>query len=100
LTSSRASSVWTIEVLDTAKLEISALPRRDRKRILDFIYEKLPHDPERIGSPLSEAFEGFWRYRVGQYRIICQIVNEALVVLVVRVGSRSDVYRAPLDVLH
>ena len=93
---SPANSGWTIEVLETAKIEIDALPRRNRKLILDFIYEKLPQNPKRIGSPLDKMFDGFWRYRIGQYRIICQIEDDKLLVLVVRVGERSEVYRFPI----
>ena len=49
-------------------------------------------NPRRIGKALHGRFSGHWRYRVGDWRVICDIQDAALVVLVVEVGGRSDVY--------
>ena len=50
-------------------------------------------DPRSSGRALTGGLGGFWRYRVGGYRVICDIQNEVLRVLVVRIGDRRDVYR-------
>jgi mRNA interferase RelE/StbE len=81
--------------LDEAKAQIAALPKADRTIILEFLYERLTRgNPRRIGRPLLDPFGGFWRYRVADYRIICALEEARLIVLVVRVGHRREVYRA------
>jgi mRNA interferase RelE/StbE len=50
-------------------------------------------DPRQAGSALLGDLSGYWRYRVGDYRVLCRIVDHELLVLVVEVGHRSDVYR-------
>lgn len=50
-------------------------------------------DPRAPGKALTGRFSGLWRYRVGDYRIICKIEDDRLVVLVVEVGHRRDIYR-------
>ncbi|MBI4829843.1 MAG: type II toxin-antitoxin system RelE/ParE family toxin, partial [Nitrospinae bacterium] len=51
-------------------------------------------DPRHHGEPLKGSrFDRLWRYRVGDYRVICQIRDAALVILVVRIGHRKQVYR-------
>ena len=50
-------------------------------------------DPRSTGKALTGSLGGLWRYRVGDYRVICDIQNDAVRVLVVRLGNRRDVYR-------
>jgi mRNA interferase RelE/StbE len=66
-----------------------------RKRIRAYLEERvaLLDNPRDIGDPLKGALSGLWRYRVGDYRVICELQDEALVVLVVRIGHRRAVYR-------
>ncbi len=50
------------------------------------------HDPRTLGKPLKGRFSELWRYRVGDYRVVCELRDELLVVLVVRIGHRRGVY--------
>jgi mRNA interferase RelE/StbE len=86
---------WTIEIADTALADIKKLGKADRDRVLKFIYRRLPAqpDPRRLAEPLFGSFAGFGRFRVGDYRLICQFQDNRLVVLIVRVKHRREVYR-------
>ena len=61
-----------------------------RRLILKSIYKKLTKDPESYGSPLSEAYKGYWKLRVAHYRVIYRIVKDQVMVLVIKVGIRRD----------
>ena len=71
------------------------LHRSEAKRIRDFLNERVASldSPRRIGEALVGPLKGFWRYRVGDYRILCRIEDDKLVVLVIEIGHRSDIYR-------
>ncbi|MGH9556068.1 MAG: type II toxin-antitoxin system RelE family toxin [Terriglobales bacterium] len=86
---------WTVEIASSAAKQISRLDRPAQARVMRFLREKLAveEDPRRLGKPLRGEKAELWRYRVGDYRVICQIHDERLVVLVLRVGHRKDVYR-------
>jgi mRNA interferase RelE/StbE len=86
---------WTIEYAESAKKTVRKLETQDRRRIRTFLEEKLASlaDPRSIGKSLSGSLSGLWRYRVGDYRVIACIEDERMVVLVVRIGHRKDVYR-------
>jgi mRNA interferase RelE/StbE len=87
--------VWTIDYTDTAKEQLRKLGRPVARRIVDFMDERIAAsgNPRQTGKALTGPFGGFWRYRVGDYRVICDIQDGALRVLVVLVGSRDKVYR-------
>jgi mRNA interferase RelE/StbE len=65
------------------------------RRIRDFLRQRLASldHPRRLGKPLTGTLGDLWSYRVGDYRILCRIEDEILVVLVVGIGHRWDVYR-------
>lgn len=87
---------WTIEFLPRASKQLDKLGRNEARRIRDFLIERvatLPN-PRSLGLALQgKEFGELWRYRVGDYRVICQIEDSRLVVLVVTIGNRRDVYR-------
>ena len=62
--------------------------------VLRYLRERIAtdEDPRRFGKPLSRDMAGLWRYRVGNYRMICNIEDDKLVVLVLRAGHRKEVY--------
>ncbi len=70
------------------------LDRQVQREILDFIDKRIAKadDPRNFGKPLRHSKFGLWRYRVRDYRIICQLQESKLVVLVVTVGHRSTIY--------
>ncbi|HUX62975.1 type II toxin-antitoxin system RelE/ParE family toxin [Sulfuricella sp.] len=87
---------WRVEFSPAADRELDKLDPQHAKRILKFLFERVAalDDPRSIGEALKGASLGaFWKYRVGDYRIVCAIEDEALRVLVVRVGNRREVYR-------
>jgi mRNA interferase RelE/StbE len=86
---------WRIELTDTARKQLAKLGQNDAKRISRFLRERVAvlDSPRQIGKPLRGQLTELWRYRVGDYRLICELQDHALVVLVVRVGHRNAVYR-------
>jgi mRNA interferase RelE/StbE len=87
---------WTVEVSATATRQLENLDSQHSKRIVKFVQERLARldNPRDIGKPLSgPKFGELWKYRVGDYRLICRIKDERLVVLVLLVGHRKEIYR-------
>lgn len=88
--------VWRIDFDDSAKKDLAALDKPVAKRIATFLRERVSQleDPRSIGEALKGSKLGvFWKYRVGDYRIVVCIEDGALRILVVRVGNRKQVYR-------
>jgi mRNA interferase RelE/StbE len=87
---------WRIEFEAAAVKELAKLDKAVAKRITSFLRERVLSldDPRSIGEALKGPRLGeFWKYRVGDYRIICRIEDGQLLVLVVRIGNRREVYR-------
>lgn len=87
---------WRVEISDNAKKNLAGLDKADAKRITDFLRTRVAtlDDPRSLGEALKGSRLGdFWKYRVGDYRIIASIEDRALRVLVIRVGNRREVYR-------
>jgi mRNA interferase RelE/StbE len=86
---------WRIEITRTAEKQITKLDRPAQKSIQRFLRERLtPADnPRQWGRALQGEKRGLWRYRVGDYRLICDIQDEKIIVLVLEVGHRKDIYR-------
>jgi mRNA interferase RelE/StbE len=87
---------WLIEFDDKAKKDLAALDKAIAKRITAFLRERVStlDDPRSIGEALKGSKLGaFWKYRVGDWRIIASIEDGALRILVVRIGNRREVYR-------
>ena len=87
---------WRVEVSATATRQLDNLDTQHSRRILKFVHERLAKldSPRDIGKPLRGSDLGeFWKYRVGDYRLICRIEDERLVVLVLQVGHRKEIYR-------
>lgn len=86
---------WAIDYADTAKGQLRKLDKPTARRIVDFMDERVAglEDPRRIGKALTGPLGTLWRYRVGDCRVICEIQDGALRVLVVQVGNRREIYR-------
>jgi mRNA interferase RelE/StbE len=86
---------WKVEFTERAGKELRAIDAAARKRILRFLRERVATEdnPRRIGKALTSRYAGRWRYRVGDYRLICQIEDDRLLVLVFTVGHRREIYR-------
>lgn len=86
---------WKVEWDDVARKELRKLDRQLQLNILRYLRERIScnDDPRRFGKPLAYDKHGLWRYRVQEARIICQLFEDELLVLVVRVGHRKNIYR-------
>ena len=82
---------YSLKIKASALKEIEALPHDDRERVVRAI-DALQHQPHQ-GTLLKGTLTGLRRMRVGRYRVIYEVQKAALVVLVLRVGHRRDVYR-------
>ena len=86
---------WRIELTASAEKSLFKPDRTAAKRITTFLRERVAcaDDPRSSGKPLAGQLAGLWRYRVGDYRVICQIEDGKLLILVVTIGHRGDIYR-------
>jgi mRNA interferase RelE/StbE len=87
---------WRVELSAEADRQLSKLDAPQAKRILKFLYERIARldDPRSMGQALHGSRLGeFWKYRVGDYRLICKLEDNRLVVLVLRLGHRREIYR-------
>ena len=85
---------WTVEIGPFAQKQLRKLDRPVCRRLLDWLSDRIEgcKDPRHFGEPLRGDLGGLWRYRVGEYRIICEIQDRKLVVLALAIGHRRDVY--------
>ena len=87
---------WRVEVDAAAAKELRKLDPPVARRILAFLRDRLAplDDPRSLGEALhGDALGDFWKYRLGDYRVVARIVDRRVVVIVVRIGHRRDVYR-------
>ena len=86
---------WTVAFDDRASKELRKLDKQAQSDILRYLRERIAttEDPRRFGRPLSGNFGGLWRYRIRDYRLICNIEDDRFLVLVLRAAHRKDVYR-------
>lgn len=91
-----ASLVWQIELTASAVKQLGKLDKGEAKRITSFLRQRLAEqdDPRSTGRALTGPQLGeYWRYRVGDYRILCEIQDGKLLILVIEIGHRREVYR-------
>ena len=87
---------WRVELSKAAERQFGKLDRSNQQRIASFIDQRLMTlvDPRVLGQALKGTRLGsFWRFRVGDYRLICDIQDEKLVIVVVEIGHRRGIYR-------
>ena len=87
---------WKVELDPAAVRELRKIDQQQARRILAFLHERVAplDDPRSIGEALKGSRLGiYWKYRVCDYRVISSIEDDALRILVVRIGNRRDVYR-------
>jgi mRNA interferase RelE/StbE len=88
--------VWRVKLDPAAEKELAKLDRQPTERILRFLFDRVAKldDPRSIGEALKGSKLGeLWKYRVGDYRIIADLQDGELLVLVVRIGNRREIYR-------
>jgi mRNA interferase RelE/StbE len=86
---------WIVEFDDAATKELRKLDHQAQKEILSYLRKRIAtnEDPRRFGKPLSKNLSGLWRYRIRDYRVVCNIEENKLLILVVRVAHRKKVYK-------
>lgn len=87
---------WQIEVSETAIKQLRKLDRPIAERITSFLRDRLSvlDDPRSIGEALKGSELGdFWKYRVGDWRLICEIQDKKILITVLSLGNRREVYR-------
>ncbi len=86
---------WTVDLLEDVAKTLERLDATTRNRIRRFIRERLQgtDNPRQWGKILTGNYAGLWRYRIGDYRLVCQLQDARLVVLAVELVHRSDAYK-------
>ncbi|WP_027350904.1 type II toxin-antitoxin system RelE family toxin [Halotalea alkalilenta] len=85
---------WKVEYASSVQKEIRQLDPQTRQRIRTYMEQRLMTiaDPRQLGKPLKGQFSTLWRYRVSDYRIVCDLDDHVLTILVLRVAHRRQVY--------
>lgn len=86
---------WRVEFDEAARRQLRSLDKATQARVLSFIRDRIAgsDNPRSNGAPLKGSLAGLWRYRMGDYRIICRILDGELVILVLKVAHRREAYR-------
>lgn len=86
---------WQIEFVPQAAKELSKLDRIAAARIIRTLEQRIAtlDDPRALGTALVGEHAGYWRWRIGDYRVIARIEDERITILVIRVAHRREVYR-------
>ncbi len=84
---------YRVEFAGTARRDLHSVPPRIVTAIIEFVYGDLARNPRRVGKPLQRELEGLWSARRGPYRILYEISDDQMLVLVIHLDHRADVYR-------
>lgn len=86
--------MWKVEWDSKALKEAKKLDRNARKKIVDYLENRVlkSQNPYQYGKALTGDKAGIWRYRVGNYRILCLIEDRNFIILVIAVGHRKNIY--------
>lgn len=85
---------WEIKYLPNPRKTLDKIDYDTKIKIIGYFKKlSLAEDPTSFGKPLTNNLKGFWRYRVGDYRIICDIRKKELIILVIDIGHRSKIYK-------
>jgi mRNA interferase RelE/StbE len=87
--------VWQVRLDKDAEKQLRRLDPQDQRRLIKFLRERIASSasPRLLGEALKGPLRTLWKYRVGDFRLICDLQDEKFVVLVIRIGNRKDVYR-------
>lgn len=84
--------MYKVAYLNSVEEDLKKLDKTTVRKILNRIETYLACDPKELGKPLKGEFQGYWRYRWGDYRIIYKISEREILILVLRISNRKDVY--------
>lgn len=85
---------WDYKISEPALKQLKKLDKQAAARIIRYIDERIPgtEDPRQWGKQLKGELNNIWRYRSGDYRILCQLQDDVFIVLVLKAGHRKDIY--------
>lgn len=84
---------WQIDFTPVAAKQLKKIGPENGRRITKFLQDNICNDPRQQGKALKGALREFWRYRIGDFRVLVRIEEKRLVVLIIRVGHRREIYR-------
>lgn len=86
---------WIISYTETAKQQLRKMDKQVARKIMDYMDTRIAilSNARNLGKALSGPLGTYWRYRIGDYRIICDIQDATVCILVVRLGNRNEIYR-------
>ena len=86
---------YKAKITDNFNKQIRKLDKSVAKQVIEYIYKRIDgcDNPRAFGKALLENRKGQWRYRIGGYRLICEIQDEELIVLALEIGHRKDIYK-------
>ena len=86
---------YNVELSSRAKKELKKIDKYQAKLITTWLFANIDQstNPRKHGKPLAENLSGLWRYRVGNYRIVCEIKDAELIVLAINIGHRREIYQ-------
>jgi mRNA interferase RelE/StbE len=87
---------YSIQWQEEAISDLKKLDRQTQKKIIARVKDYLSKDPLSLGKPLQGIFKGLYRYRYGSYRIIYAIDRKSVLILILRIADRKDVYEDPV----
>lgn len=86
--------MWKVNLTDKSKKDLAKFDFQTQSKILNFLNKKdLKQFPKLFGKPLTANLKGLWRYRVGDYRIICDLQEKEFLILVIQINHRSKIYK-------
>jgi mRNA interferase RelE/StbE len=90
----RKNLAYKVKLSNTAKKQLAKLDKPIAKRIIQWMRERIEtyDNPRLWGEPLVGEFSGLWKYRIGTFRLICEIKDNLLIVLVLEIGHRKEIY--------
>ena len=84
--------MYKVAYLNSVEEDLKKLDKATARKILNRIETYLACDPKELGKPLKGEFQGYWRYRWGDYRVIYKISEREILIIVLRISNRKDVY--------
>jgi mRNA interferase RelE/StbE len=85
--------MYKVAYSDHVEKDLKRLDKSTTRKILKHIEQHLAQDPHGLGKPLKDEFDGCWRYRYGDYRIIYKIAEKKILIIVLRIGHRKSIYQ-------
>jgi len=83
---------YKVVYLDQVEKDLRTLDKTAARKILSRIETYLVQNPKELGKVLTGEFRGYWRYRWGDYRVIYKIVEQEILIYILRIGHRKDIY--------